>query len=116
MFSVFAWLMRTSGANDLISGEGSFTVFAPTNDAFNKIPDQLMNGWLSETSQERLKNVLSYHIVPTKIMAGEPRQYSNSRLGLRRADEVHRSQRAQGQPKRNSGPQHDGDQWRRSRT
>jgi uncharacterized surface protein with fasciclin (FAS1) repeats len=69
MFSVFARLMRTSGANDLISGEGSFTVFAPTNDAFNKIPDQVMNGWLSETSQERLKSVLSYHIVPAKIMA-----------------------------------------------
>lgn len=69
MFSVFARLMRTSGANDLISGEGSFTVFAPTNDAFNKIPDQIMNGWLSETSQDMLKKVLSYHIVPTKIMA-----------------------------------------------
>jgi transforming growth factor-beta-induced protein len=69
MFSVFARLMRTSGANHLISGEGAFTVFAPTNDAFNKIPDRVMNGWLSETSQERLKSVLSYHIVPTKIMA-----------------------------------------------
>ncbi len=69
MFSVFARLMRTSGANELISGEGQFTVFAPTNDAFNKIPDKTMNGWLSETSQEMLKAVLSYHIVPAKIMA-----------------------------------------------
>jgi uncharacterized surface protein with fasciclin (FAS1) repeats len=69
MFSVFARLMRTSGANDLISGEGQFTVFAPTNDAFNKIPDKTMNGWLSETSQEMLRKVLSYHIVPVRIMA-----------------------------------------------
>ena len=69
MFSVFARLMRTSGANDLISGEGSFTVFAPTNDAFGKIPDRVMNGWISEPGQERLKKALSYHIVPTKIMA-----------------------------------------------
>lgn len=69
MFSVFARLMRTSGAKDLLAGEGSFTVLAPTNDAFNKIPDRLMNSWLSETSQEMLKRVLSYHILPKKIMA-----------------------------------------------
>jgi len=70
MFSVFSRLMRTSGAKDLLTGEGAFTVLVPTNDAFNKVPDHVMNGWLSETSQEMLKRVLSYHILPTKIMAG----------------------------------------------
>jgi uncharacterized surface protein with fasciclin (FAS1) repeats len=69
MFSVFARLMRTSGADQLISGDGPFTVFAPTNDAFGKIPDKIMNGWLSETGQARLKAVLAYHIIPSKIMA-----------------------------------------------
>jgi uncharacterized surface protein with fasciclin (FAS1) repeats len=34
MFSVFARLMKRSGANDLISGDGPFSIFAPTNDAF----------------------------------------------------------------------------------
>ena len=71
MFSTFSRLMRTSNANDLISGEGSFTVFVPTNDAFGKVPDEQMNGWLSETNQIRLKKALSYHIVPTKLFAAE---------------------------------------------
>jgi uncharacterized surface protein with fasciclin (FAS1) repeats len=71
MFSTFSRLMRTSKGNDLISGEGSFTVFVPTNDAFGKVPDDQMNGWLSETDQTRLKKVLSYHIIPTKLFAAE---------------------------------------------
>ena len=71
MFSVFSRLMKSSNANDLISGEGSFTVFVPTNDAFGKVPDEQMNGWLSETDQVKLKKALSYHIVPTKLFAAE---------------------------------------------
>jgi len=69
IFSAFARMLRTSKANELLSGEGSFTVFAPTNDAFGKIPDAQMNAWLSETDQIRLKTVLSYHIVPGKLFA-----------------------------------------------
>ena len=67
-FSTFARLMRTSTANDLIKA-GEFTVFAPTNDAFAKMPDATLNGLMSETGQARLKTMLSYHIVPGKMMA-----------------------------------------------
>ncbi|HEV7698739.1 MAG TPA: fasciclin domain-containing protein [Pyrinomonadaceae bacterium] len=69
MFSTFARLMRTSKADELITGSGPFTVFVPTNDAFGKVPDSLMNGWLSETEQTMLRKVLSYHIIPTKLFA-----------------------------------------------
>ena len=37
-FSTFSRLLSSSGANDVFSGAGDFTVFAPTNDAFGKIP------------------------------------------------------------------------------
>jgi uncharacterized surface protein with fasciclin (FAS1) repeats len=69
MFSIFARLMKTSGANEIISDGGPFTVFVPTNDAFGKIPDKVMDRWLSETGHTELKRLLSYHIVPSKIMA-----------------------------------------------
>ena len=68
-FSTFARLLRTSKAGELITGSGPFTVFVPTNDAFGKVPDPQMNGWLSETDQTELARVLSYHIVPAKLFA-----------------------------------------------
>ena len=68
-FSTFTRLMRTSNANDVFNGPGDFTVFAPTNDAFAKIPDATMNGLTSETDQKRLRALLSYHILPGKVMA-----------------------------------------------
>ena len=71
MFSTFARMLRTSKANEILSGEGQFTVFVPTNDAFGKVPDAQMNGWLSETDQTRLKSLLSYHIVPGKLFAAD---------------------------------------------
>ena len=75
MFSTFARMLRTSKANEMLSGEGTFTVFVPTNDAFGKIPDAQMNAWLSETDQTRLKSLLSYHIVPGKLSSTQVKDY-----------------------------------------
>jgi uncharacterized surface protein with fasciclin (FAS1) repeats len=68
-FSTFSRYMGTSGANEIFNGAGPFTVFAPTNDAFGKIPDARMNELLNEPGQAKLKALLSYHILPTKIEA-----------------------------------------------
>jgi uncharacterized surface protein with fasciclin (FAS1) repeats len=68
-FAVFARLMKSSKAIEILSGEGSFTVFAPTNDAFGKVPDAQMNELLSETGQTKLKALLSYHIMPGRLLA-----------------------------------------------
>jgi uncharacterized surface protein with fasciclin (FAS1) repeats len=68
-FSTFSRLLGTSGANIVFSGAGQFTVFAPTNDAFGKIPDGKMNELLNEPNQTKLKALLSYHILPGKWMA-----------------------------------------------
>ena len=68
-FSTFSRLLGTSGASVVFSGDGPFTVFAPTNDAFGKIPDARMNELLQETDQRKLKALLSYHILPGRVMA-----------------------------------------------
>src|SRR4051794_30590891 len=66
-FSVFSRILGTSGANEIFSTGGDFTVFAPTNDAFGKIPDKQMNALLNEEKQIKLKALLSYHVLPTKV-------------------------------------------------
>ena len=68
-FSTFTRLMASTGANEIFSGPGDFTVFVPTNDAFMKVPDAKMSELLNETNQVKLKAVLSYHILSGKVMA-----------------------------------------------
>ena len=65
--------MGTSGANEIIETGGNFTVLAPTNDAFAKIPDDKLNALLNEAKQEQLKALLSYHILPGTVMAASLR-------------------------------------------
>ena len=82
-FSTFSRYMDLSGSNAVFSRPGGFTVFVPTNDAFAKIPDDRMNAMLNEPGHVELKALLSYHIVPGKIMAANigARQVRNSVTG-----------------------------------
>jgi transforming growth factor-beta-induced protein len=68
-FSTFSRLLGSSKANEAFSGEGDFTVFAPTNDAFGKIPDAQMNELLNQEDQIKLRGLLKYHILPGKVFA-----------------------------------------------
>ena len=67
-FSTFTRLMKSSGTNDVIAS-GQFTVFAPTNDAFAKVPEAKIDALVNEPEQTKLKELLSYHILPGKVMA-----------------------------------------------
>ena len=69
MFSEFSRLMGTSGANDAFSRDGDFTVFAPTNDAFQQIPDKEMGFLMQEENRPKLKSMLKYHVLPGRINA-----------------------------------------------
>lgn len=68
-YSTFSRIMDTSGANEVFGSGGSFTVFAPTNDAFAKIPEEKLNVLLSDDKKVQLKAILSYHVLPGKVMA-----------------------------------------------
>jgi uncharacterized surface protein with fasciclin (FAS1) repeats len=65
-FSTFAAMLKTSGAAELITGAGPFTVFAPTNDAFKKVPEAQMAIWQGQDAQSDLAKLLSYHLVGSK--------------------------------------------------
>ena len=56
---------------DTLKGEGPFTVFAPTDDAFAKLPEGTVATLLLPENLEQLKSILLYHVVSGKVMAAD---------------------------------------------
>jgi len=54
---------------ETLSGAGPFTVFAPTNAAFDKLPAGTVDGYLKEDKKEDLKQILTFHVVPGALNA-----------------------------------------------
>ena len=54
---------------DTLSGKGPFTVFAPTNDAFNMLPAGTVDTLLKPENKAQLSSMLTYHVVPGKVTA-----------------------------------------------
>jgi uncharacterized surface protein with fasciclin (FAS1) repeats len=59
--------IKAAGLTDTLTGSGPFTVFAPTDEAFKKLPTGALDALLKDTA--KLKAVLSYHVVPGQVMA-----------------------------------------------
>ena len=68
-FSTLATALGAAGLIDTLKGPGPFTVFAPTDDAFAKLPPQLVSDLLQPEKKEKLKNILFYHVLPGKLTA-----------------------------------------------
>lgn len=68
-FSTLATALTAAGLIDTLKGAGPFTVFAPTNDAFAKIPAADLQALLSD--KDALTKVLTYHVVAGKVMAAD---------------------------------------------
>lgn len=56
---------------EVLQGEGPFTVFAPTNEAFAKLPEGTVENLLKPENKDQLIAVLTYHVVPGKVMSGD---------------------------------------------
>ncbi len=56
--------VKAAGLVETLKGPGPFTVFAPTNDAFNKLPAGTVNTLLKPENKAKLVDVLTYHVVP----------------------------------------------------
>ena len=70
----FSTLVAALKAADLVSalqGDGPFTVFAPTNAAFAKIDSKTLNSLLEKKNQKALANILTYHVIPGKLVASD---------------------------------------------
>jgi uncharacterized surface protein with fasciclin (FAS1) repeats len=63
--------LRVSGLTDQASGKGPYTVFAPTNDAFDKLPAGTFDELMKPAAKSRLVKVLAYHVVKGKLKAAD---------------------------------------------
>ncbi|MBG6110205.1 putative surface protein with fasciclin (FAS1) repeats [Flavobacterium sp. CG_23.5] len=68
-FSTLVTAVKAAGLVETLSGEGPFTVFAPNNAAFAKLPAGTVDGLLKPENVEKLKAVLTYHVVAGKFDA-----------------------------------------------
>src|SRR6056297_2494548 len=68
-FSTLVAAVEAAGLVETLSGEGPFTVFAPTDEAFAALPEGTVEGLLADT--EALTAVLTYHVVPGAVMSGD---------------------------------------------
>lgn len=68
-FKTLATALQAAGLVDTLKGKGPFTVFAPTDEAFAKIPKDQLDALLKDKA--KLTAVLTYHVVPGKVMAAD---------------------------------------------
>lgn len=68
-FKTLVKAVQEAGLVDTLKGNGPFTVFAPTDEAFAKLPPGTLDSLLKD--KEKLKAVLTYHVIPAKVMAAD---------------------------------------------
>lgn len=68
-FETLVTAVQAAGLVDTLKGEGPFTVFAPTDEAFAKLPAGTLEALLADT--DKLASILTYHVVSGKVMAAD---------------------------------------------
>ncbi|MFQ3786748.1 fasciclin domain-containing protein [Halomonas sp. A29] len=68
-FETLATALEAAGLVETLKGEGPFTVFAPTDEAFAALPEGTVESLLEPENLEQLQAVLTYHVVAGKVMA-----------------------------------------------
>lgn len=76
-FSVLVTAIKAAGLVDTLKGAGPFTVLAPTNAAFAKLPAGALDDLLKSENKEKLVAILTYHVVPGKLKAADVMGMSN---------------------------------------
>jgi uncharacterized surface protein with fasciclin (FAS1) repeats len=70
-FKTLAAALNAADLVDTLKGQGPFTVFAPTDDAFAKLPPGTVENLLKPENKDQLVAILTYHVVPGKVMAAD---------------------------------------------
>ncbi|MBX7245345.1 MAG: fasciclin domain-containing protein [Candidatus Sumerlaeaceae bacterium] len=68
-FKTLVAAVKAADLVDTLKGDGPFTVFAPTDDAFAKLPKETLADLLKPENKEKLKAILTYHVVSGKVLA-----------------------------------------------
>jgi len=70
-FETLAAALGAAGLVDTLKGDGPFTVFAPTDEAFAKLPAGTVENLLKPENKDQLTAILTYHVVPGNVMAAD---------------------------------------------
>jgi|TARA_B110001454_G_scaffold194544_1_gene196177 uncharacterized surface protein with fasciclin (FAS1) repeats len=70
-FTTLVAAVKAAGLAETLSGTGPFTIFAPTNEAFAKLPEGTVENLLKPENKAKLQAVLTYHVVSGKVMAAD---------------------------------------------
>jgi uncharacterized surface protein with fasciclin (FAS1) repeats len=70
-FTTLAKALQAADLVDTLKGKGPFTVFAPTDEAFAKLPKGTLDDLLKPANKEKLRRILTYHVVPGRVTAAE---------------------------------------------
>jgi uncharacterized surface protein with fasciclin (FAS1) repeats len=73
MFNTLVAAIKAAGLVDTLKGPGPFTVFAPTDEAFGKIPKADLDMFMKDTA--KLKEILTFHVVEGKLLAADLAQH-----------------------------------------
>jgi uncharacterized surface protein with fasciclin (FAS1) repeats len=70
-FQTLVAAVKAAGLAETLAGDGPFTVFAPTDAAFAKLPEGTVEERLKPENKDKLVAILTYHVVPGKVMSGD---------------------------------------------
>ena len=70
-FETLVAAVKAAGLVEVLQSEGPFTVFAPTDDAFAKLPEGTIADLLKPENKDKLVAILTYHVVPGRVLAGD---------------------------------------------
>jgi uncharacterized surface protein with fasciclin (FAS1) repeats len=70
-FTTLVAAVEAAGLVDTLKGEGPFTVFAPTDEAFAALPEGTVEGLLEEENRDALIAILTYHVIPGAVMSSD---------------------------------------------
>jgi uncharacterized surface protein with fasciclin (FAS1) repeats len=70
-FKTLVAAVKAAGLVDTLKGDGPFTVLAPTDEAFAKLPEGTLEALLKPENRDKLVAILKYHVIPKKAMAAD---------------------------------------------
>lgn len=70
-FNTLVAAVQAAGLVDTLKSDGPFTVFAPTDEAFAALPEGTVETLLLPENKDQLVEILTYHVVPAKVMSGD---------------------------------------------
>ena len=77
-FNTLAAALTAAGLVDTLKGDGPFTVFAPTDEAFAKLPEGTVENLLKPENRDELVSILTYHVVPGEVYAADVVQLTSA--------------------------------------